>query len=123
MHAEIVAVNVGRERHGLEGLDECVEDGLVATVLTEYFLAKGEVLGHGDGLVVSAEECDLRWKVDFEAEKENANILRNLNDLSYVSPFKKFSDVCKEIYDNLSTLFSVEKNDNLIMNINNFHIF
>ena len=74
MHAEIVTVNIGRERHGLEGLDECVEDGLVATVLTEYFLAKGEVLGHGDGLVVSAEERDLRWKVDFKAEKENANL-------------------------------------------------
>ena len=74
MHAEIVTVNIGRERHGLEGLDECVEDGLVATVLTEYFLAEGEVLGHGDRLVVSTEERDLRWKIDFEAEKENANL-------------------------------------------------
>ena len=74
VHAEVVAVDIGRKWHRLEGFDEGVEDRLVTAVLAEHLLAEGEVLGHGDGLVVTAEERDLLWKVDFEREEKNADL-------------------------------------------------
>ena len=54
MHAQIVAVNVSGDGHGLEGVNELLIDVLFPEFL-EYFATEREMFGHGPRLVVTAE--------------------------------------------------------------------
>ena len=53
MHAKIIVIDSRSKLQAFEALDECLVNRLIATVLVKDFLAEGESVSHGDGLMVA----------------------------------------------------------------------
>lgn len=57
MHAQVIFVNDGSQRHALERLNEQVIKGLIF-ILVKNFISECEVLRHGPTLMVTSQHDD-----------------------------------------------------------------
>lgn len=87
MHAQVVAIDVGCDRHAFETADEELVDFLVVE-LVQDLSSEREVLSHSTRLVISAQHNHVLGVSELEAEKENADFEREDTSVNVISKEK-----------------------------------
>jgi len=84
MHAKVVTVDVGSNRHGFEAFNKEIVDMFVVELLQDL-LTERKVLRHGSRLVIATQHHHIFWEVDLEAEEEDTNFERKDSTINIVS--------------------------------------
>ena len=74
MHAEVIAVHICSDGHGVKTRNESLVNVFILELLQD-FGAEGEVLGHGAGLVVATEHDYVAGEVNLLVVGKNKRVM------------------------------------------------